>query len=794
MNREKPSRQSQPTVHAPNSCGPARRWVWAGGMIPIMILFLGLCGRFALRWVPLPAALFVPPPAQLELTDRHGTPLRTVRPPDRPFGRPVTCREIPQALIDATLAAEDKRFWHHPGVDWRSSLRAAWSLVRHRRIVSGGSTITQQLIKLAQPRPRTFRSKFVEALQALRLEQVWDKERILTEYLNRIDYGNFNAGCAAAVEFYWGKPLRDLSTAECALLAGLPQAPGRLNPLRHWEQARKRQQWILRRMLETRRISRDEYERAKDEPLRLASPSRAFQAPHFVDLLLREWRVGTERFDGRSAVGAGGNPYPIRTTLDLNLNRRVQEMLTRQVAGLNAQRVGNAAAVVIDNRSGGVLVLVGSENYFAPQAGQVNGAWTPRSAGSSLKPFTYLIAFEQGATPASVVADVRTEFATATGIFSPVNYDRHCRGPVRYRLALANSLNIAAVRVLASIGGPAVLQSRLQACGLTTLTRGPEHYGLGLTIGNVEVRLIELANAYACLARLGEFKPYTLVHLPGGLPPTTQPRTRRIFDSAASYLIADILSDNAARTLAFGAESSLRFDFPVACKTGTSSNFRDNWALAYTPEFTVGVWVGNFDGSPMQQISGVTGAAPLMHDIVEHLHQRFGMSWYPKPSNIVELAIHPVTGKRLSSDTARSANAPLFEEFQAGQLPPAESPADYDDQGRVRLAPEYRDWFASSDNWLFGHAVVTEQNTPLKIVFPLPGTRLFLDPDLPGEGRRIRLQSAGPPGARWSSDTLSCEVVGGQAIAVLQPGHHRLRVRDPHSDLTAETSIEVLQR
>ena len=344
---------------------------------------------------------------------------------------------------------------------------------------------------------------------------------------------------------------------------------------------------------------------------------------------------------------------------------------------------------MLDNKSGDVLALVGSENYFAPEAGQVNGAWAPRSPGSTIKPFTYLLAFERGATPASIVADVPTEFATATGLFAPVNYDRHCYGPMRYRLALANSLNISAVEVLASIGGPEPLKQLLQECGLSTLDRPAECYGLGLTIGNAETRLLELANAYATLARLGEYKPYRLVlDSAGGQRPAFSrsqfASARQVANPGAAYLIADILSDNAARALAFGVETPLRFDFPVACKTGTSSDFRDNWAFGYTPDFTVGVWVGNFDGSAMRHISGVTGAAPLLHDVVEHLHERYGATWYSVPAKVVEYWIHPVTGKRLDpADTQRIPEA-VREKFLAANPPPLASPADYDTTGSTR--------------------------------------------------------------------------------------------------------------
>ena len=335
-----------------------------------------------------------------------------------------------------------------------------------------------------------------------------------------------------------------------------------------------------------------------------------------------------------------------------------------------------------------------------------------------------------------MVADVPTEFATATGIFAPVNYNHRCYGPMRYRMALANSLNISAVKALASIGGPAPLQQRLQQCGISTLTRSAENYGLGLTIGNAEVRLLELANTYATLARLGDAMHARLLLDSPVAPP------KRIGDAASAYLIADILSDNDARTLAFGAESSLRFAFPVACKTGTSSDFRDNWAFGYTPQFTVGVWVGNFDGSPMEHVSGVTGAGPILHDIVEHLHQRFGTSWYSTPTNIVECWINPLTGKRIKQGDVGDHPEGVKEKFLDSNLPAWESPADYaGSPPKVVLGAEYRDWLASSDNALGNRVTLAAAADALRILFPLPGTKFYLDADLPQQGRQISLRA-----------------------------------------------------
>jgi len=755
----------QPSVDRFRRC---RRW-WLGLLLAPVALFL--LSWLALPLVPLPAALFAPPAAAVEFVDYHGAPLRT-RPQDGQFTRRLAFHEIPTALVDATLAAEDHRFWQHPGVDWLATARAAAGWIRHGRVISGGSTITQQLIKLAHPRPRTVRTKLIEAAQALRLEQVWDKQRILTEYLNRVDYGNLGVGCAEGAQFYFAKPPADLSAAEAAFLAGLPQAPSRFNPRRHFERAQKRQQWILGRMRATGRLSEAEYGRAVVEPLRLSSARRAFQAPHFVDLLLQQ-----------------RGPFPpgrVATTLDLELNRAAETALRGQLARLRSEHAENGAVVVIANGIGGVLAFVGSEDYFAPAAGQVNGAWAPRSAGSTLKPFTYLLALGQGATPASLVADVPTDFPTATGLFHPVNYDRRNHGPVRYRLALANSLNIAAVKVLASVGGPAPLQRLLRECGLTTLDRPPEFYGLGLTIGNAETRLLELVSAYAVLARLGEFQPYRLLADEPAAPPA-----RRVTTVADAWLVADILSDNAARASAFGSESFLRFDFPVACKTGTSSDFRDNWAIGYTPEFTVGVWVGNFDGTPMARVSGVSGAAPVLHEVFELLHARHGTSWFPRPADIVEAPIHPISGHRVAATRPDA----VVERFRANALPPAETAGDYDEQGRVRLPVEYRDWLASGDN-PFGDRVVLDAVTPvhLRLVAPLPGTTFFLDPDLPDEGRWLALKGEGASNAVWSSETLEIRRVAGVPRARMVEGRHILHLRDPVTGEQADTWILVKRR
>ncbi len=732
-----------------------RRWalrfpcVWLAG-------WLGL--QTVVTFMPLPVALENSPVMSPQTADRNGEPLRLLLTSDERFFQPVALSECGPIFLRATLAAEDKRFWRHTGVDWFSTARAVKEIAVHRRVMSGASTITQQLIKNAEPRPRTVRTKILENLQALKLERSWSKAQILTAYVNRIDYGNLCRGAGTAAWFYFDKPLADVSPAEAAFLAALPNGPSRLNPHRHFERAKRRQLIILGRMHRLGWLGVAAHRRACAEPIALNREGRAFAAAHFVDWVRQHREVKTN----------------VRTTLDLALNQFVHRTLVDRLAQLTRRNVSNGAVVVIENATGNVLAMVGSRDYFEVESGQVNGAWAPRSAGSTFKPFTYLLALESGMTPATVIADVPTDFATSTGVFSPQNFNRQFHGPMRLRLALANSLNVSAVKVLEAAGGAVRLQTRLRECGLTTLEAKANHYGLGLTIGNAEARLLELTNAYATLARMGVHRP---VRLLADDPHTAQ----RVFDERHAWLMADMLSDNTARAQAFGWDSALAFDFPVACKTGTSTDFRDNWAMGYTPEFTVGVWVGNFDGAPMQDVSGVTGAAPVMHSVMEHLHNRFGTSAFVRPNGLSRAQVNSITGRRAGEGVA--------EWFVTDHLPPLEMRDDFDASGRVKLGPDYSEWFASEDNTLRNRAVLdVTQTAQVRVLSPLAGTVYYLDPDLPPSSRQVRLR-VNAASAQWSSKTLECVARDGDVFVRLQPGRHRLTAEVDGQRL--ETWIEV---
>ncbi len=781
-----------------------RRFFAAAAMLT---LALALFWRLLPYAFDLPPALLEPRPVSPRYLARDDTPLRLLLDETGQRSAPETgYHELPQALIDATVAVEDQHFFSHGGIDYRAVLRAAWDNLRAKRIVSGASTLPQQLVKVSSPpAPRTLWRKFVEAQQARRLVREWPREKILAAWLNRVSFGNLLTGCRAAAEGYFDKPLDDLTVAECALLAGLPQSPGKLNPLRHPERAQTRQRHVLQRLAEEGFIDPETHERALAQPLVFSPSHGGFAAPHAVELLR-----GGAGSDASLQLAIETDAQPeglrrstIRTTLDAALQHRVERILATRLAGLRDRHVTQAAAVIIENASGDVLALAGSRDFFSEDGGQINGAWTPRSPGSALKPFTCLLALERGLSPATVIADLPVSFPTPTGLYQPENYTGKCFGPVTLRAALGNSLNISAVRILDQIGGASVLLDILRQLGLTTLDEDAAHYGLGLTLGNAPVRLLELVNAYACLARLGVYRPWRLA---ADSPPAAAPV--RLFDARHAWQIADILSDNQARLLTFGARSPLRMPFRVAVKTGTSSSYRDNWALGFTPQFTIGVWAGNFDRTPMQGVSGVTGSAPILADLFALVRERFGRSaWHEIPPGLEPVRIDPRTGKRLTPQSP-AVRLSRSERLTADQFPLAATADDYDTQGCALLPPEYAAWTASRDNWL-GNLVTSAPSPPVeqaagllppnpgtpttRILQPLDGAVYHLDPDLPNQGRQLRLRSThdGDPNLVWSSPTLTLDHQAPRWTALLTPGDHLLTLR--HGQQTRTVRITVIQ-
>lgn len=733
-------------------------------------LVAGALGWFALPFaVPLPLPLLEVPVVSPVVFDRHGEVIARLPLADASRMATLTRNEVPPDLVAATLAAEDKRFFQHGGLDLLATLRAARDLLAHRRVMSGASTITQQLVKISSPPVRRNpATKVYEALAARRLEMTWSKDRILTEYLNRLDYGNLRTGAAEAARFYFQKPVNDLSLAECALIAGLPQAPTRLNPLRNPQQALARRNTVLRRMADSGKYAPARIAAALVEPLEM-QPLREIQSAPWLAFAPQPSLPGAQT----------------RTTLDLALQRDVEAIVREETSRLKSANLRHAAVVVIDNPTGEILALVSSADWRDPRGGQINGALTLRSPGSALKPFTYLLAIQQNQRiPSSIVADIPTPFRTPQGVGLPENYDRAYRGPVTLRTALACSLNLPAMRELNALGGPRPLFHLLTELGLTTLGENPSFYGLGLTLGNAPVRLLELTNAYAALARQGRAFPAVL------FPPSMANRAEQSCDPLAAYLIADILADPAARAPAFQPGGPLDLPFRCAVKTGTSSDFRDNWCLGFTPRFTVGVWAGNFENQPMKGISGIDGAGPIFHRTMVRLARDSEPTWFPRPAAIADIHIDPRNGKLVSANAkfSRPEIAP------ADRLPPAATADDYQPDGKALLDPTYADWFVSHHNHRRSELAMdatARAVEPLRIISPVSNATFLLDPEIPSGSSKLRPVTNLPGTAEWKSDTLVIESATPEPIIHLTAGTHTVTATDPATGVTHTLVLRV---
>jgi penicillin-binding protein 1C len=531
--------------------------------------------------------------------DRDGALLREVRADDAARARWASGDELGPVVPRALLAAEDRRFYAHPGVDPVGIVRAVVTSLWARRVVSGASTLTMQLARLLRPHPKTLVGKLGEIALALRIEA----SRILEEYANRAPFGPGLRGIDAASRFYFDKPPASLSLAEAATLAAIPRGPAVYSLKRHPERVLRRRDRILERMLRAGWIDQAAATLAWNEPLAVHPSGASFGAPHFVE-----------------AIAAGAFPgevgNTVHTTLASTLQREAELAAARHLAPLADRHVTAASVVVLDNTTGETLAYVGSPDYDdLARGGRNDGVRAHRQPGSTLKPFVYGLAMEKlGYTAATVLPDVELSIEVPQGVYAPKNYDERFHGPVRLRDALGNSLNVPAVQAGRAVGID-VLLDRLRQLGFAGLTEDAEYYGPALALGDGEVTLLELANAYATLARGGVFLPVRAIR-GGGEPASEVGLERRIFPAEVASVLTDVLSDPAARVAAFGLGSAL--DLPgVAAKTGTSKGFRDNWTVGYTPRVTVAVWVGNFDGSPMHEVSGITGAGPIFRAVMD---------------------------------------------------------------------------------------------------------------------------------------------------------------------------------
>ncbi|MBD8530901.1 penicillin-binding protein 1C [Massilia sp. CFBP 13647] len=675
------------------------------------------------------AAAAVPTPAQVQaayrtsdaqLLDRHGVPIDAVRVDMRVRRLAWTpLAEISPALGAAVLQAEDQRFMQHGGVDLRAAGQAAWdNLFRER--ARGASTITMQLAGLldaelrAGAGGRSWTQKWNQALAAREIEAGWSKRQILEAYLNLASFRGELQGVRAASNALFGKLPSGLDQAESTILAALLRGPGAA----------------------PRAVARRACALALELKSQAGCASIEWQTEVALGRPLAQPQQPLARQAARRLLGEAGLSGP--STLDAGLQRFALDSLRRHLRALAERNAGDGAVVVIDNASGEVLAYVGNAGNS-----EVDGVLALRQAGSTLKPFLYELALEgRLLTAASLLDDSPVDIAAGAGMYVPQNYDRQFKGYASVRTSLASSLNIPAVRTLL-LTGLERFYERLQGLGLDSLTEDAQFYGPSLALGSADVSLLELANAYRTLANGGLQGPVTL-------RPRAPPAGRRVLDAGASFIVGDILADRGARSPTFGLRSELATAYWSAVKTGTSKDMRDNWCLGYSDRYTVGVWVGNFDGQPMWDVSGVSGAAPVWRDVMDYLHR-------DRPG--------------------RQGAAPRALLRREVRFIPAHEPP----------RPE---WFLAGTESAVVEAVPAARRAP-RIVYPLDGSIIALDPDIPAQLERIVLRAQAGNGLRWRIDGADA----GAADAALAwrplPGEHRLELVEDDGKVVAVSRFEV---
>jgi len=594
----------------------------------------------------------LPPPEELaarqatfattKIYDRQGNLLFDIFDPQAGRRTEVRLARVSPYLVQATLATEDRNFYLHPGFDPYAIARAVYYNLTEGEIVSGASTIPQQLARnvLLSPEERVEQSaarKIKEIVLAAEITRTYPRDTILEIYINQIFYGNLAYGIEAAAETYFDKPAADLTLAEAALLAGLPQSPALYDPYANLQAAQTRQSVVLNLMVEAGYITPTQADEARAEELRFQPLRGDLKAPHFVTYVRQQLEA---QWGIESIYHWGLNVY---TTLDPHLQEIAEREAAAHIAALADRHATNAALVAIDPQTAEIKAMLGSVDFFnADIDGQVNVALSQRQPGSAIKPITYVAAFEKGWTPSTLIMDVPTEFPDgANPPYKPVNYDAKFHGPVSVRAALANSYNIPAVKALQFVGLPAMLDVA-HRMGVQSLNR-PD-YGLSLTLGGGELTLLELTAAYAVLANGGIYRqPVAILRIEdtAGRVVYEQPPApgAYVISPQHAYLVTHILADNEARTPMFGPNSMLKLSRPAAAKTGTTNDYRDAWTVGYTTDLVAGVWVGNADNSPMIDLSGVRGAGPIWHNFMEQALADTPPQDFARPPGIIELEI-----------------------------------------------------------------------------------------------------------------------------------------------------------
>lgn len=534
-----------------------------------------------------------------QLLDRHGRPITITYQNQWNLHARVPLHQVPELLQAAFVVSEDKRFFSHGGIDWLARLSACWQNLKAWRAVRGASTITEQVVRMFYPRPRTIWSRWLEGFEARRLETSHTKAAILEFYLNQVPYAARRRGVLQAARYYFDRDLNTLSVQETLALAVMVRAPAYLNAHKNPTQVHKAVMDLAARMCKTGQLSGPQLKILAHEGLSTAIAGWPIDAHHFA-------RFVHQQADSASSL--------VHTTLDLDLQRTAQQILDQRLIHLHPRRVYNAALLVADNLNNEVRAwVIGPNGRIQGDGSAYDAVQTPRQPGSTLKPFVYALALSRDWTPATLIDDSPLRESVGFGLHTYHNYSRVHYGPVSLREALANSLNVPAVKTVQYVGAHNFLNT-LHALGIQSLDQHPNVYGDGLALGNGEITLYELVQAYAVLARKGVFTPLKVL-----LTTTGYQNGHRVFSEEVSSLMGHMLSDEDARRLEFGDGGMLDLPAQTAVKTGTSSDYRDAWAVGYNQRHTVGVWMGNLDNVSMDEVTGSTGPALVLRSIFAEL-------------------------------------------------------------------------------------------------------------------------------------------------------------------------------
>ncbi len=810
-----------------------KRWHKIAALIGVMLLIAGTA-LYAWVFVGLPpinqlqAGLALP---STRILDRRGRLLYEIIDPRGGRHTAVPLAQIPKPLIQATIATEDRNFYATPGVDLEGVIRALWINVQGGEVRAGGSTITQQvarnlLLDPEQRAARTLQRKLREMALAVQLSQNYSHDDILALYLNQSYYGNMAYGVQAAAEVYFNKDAAALDLAESAMLAGLTQTPARYDPLTNPDAAKARQKVVLGLMVEQGYITKEQADLAEKEPLQYGSGHFRIEAPHFV---LKVWDELVR--DYPEALYQGG--LEVTTTIDLDWQHTAEAIAKRQIERLNHPPQGeephnatDAALVAIDPHNGQVLTMLGSVDYFDESiSGAVNLAVSPRQPGSALKPFTYALSFDPNRpdpwSPATMLLDVSTPFITRRlQSYTPSNYGLVEHGPVLIREALASSYNIPAVVALDHVGVESLL-SLLHKLGVTTLN-DPTRYDLSITLGGGEVRLIDLTAAYAAFANGGyAIHPSMILEVRDKNDQTlykwqSPPSSDPVIDPRVTFLINNILSDNEARLPGFGSHSALLIGRPAAAKTGTTTDFRDNWTVGYTPNLVVGVWVGNANNTPMTNVSGVTGAGPIWNEFTREVLKGQPELTFERPAGLTQVEVCAASGllptqycpqRRVEwfiQGTAPTEYDTIYQKFTVdrvtGKLATDDTPVSRRLDKVYKVLPqEARDWglrHGIESPPVSVHAVSTN-TAGLRLLTPDPYTIYQLTPVTPFETQKIRFSAAVSPmttAVTYIVDDQPLEAVREEpwsAWWALTPGKHTLQAVATLADGRTETSEPI---